>query len=96
MTWLFRYRVREYVRTSLWLVPADLVALAVLMGPLVQRLDERTAWSFYDFGPEGARALVASLAGATFSLIVFVFSLLLLAVQMASAQLSPRIIGSTC
>ena len=44
-------------------------------------------------GPDSARALLAALASSMLTFIVFVFSILLLAVQLASAQLTPRIIA---
>jgi uncharacterized membrane protein len=43
--------------------------------------------------PDGARALLAALSSSMLTFIVFVFSILLLAVQLASAQLTPRIIA---
>ena len=45
-----------------------------------------------DFGPEGSKAVIAALASSLLTFIVFAFSIILLVVQMASAQLSPRII----
>jgi uncharacterized membrane protein len=44
--------------------------------------------------PETARAVLGALAGAMFTFIVFVCSSLLLVVQLASAQLTPRVIGT--
>ena len=43
---------------------------------------------------DGARAVLAALASSMLTFIVFVFSILLVAVQLASAQLTPRIIAS--
>ena len=43
--------------------------------------------------PDTMRAVLGALAGAMFTFIVFVCSSLLLVVQLASAQLTPRIIG---
>src|SRR5262245_30234314 len=43
--------------------------------------------------PEGMRTLLGTLAAAMFTFIVFVCSALLIAVQLASAQLTPRIIA---
>ena len=44
-------------------------------------------------GVEGSRILLTALASSLLTFIVFVFSILLLAVQLASAQLTPRIIA---
>jgi uncharacterized membrane protein len=43
-------------------------------------------------GIEGTKTSLTTLAGSMFTFIVFVFSILLLSVQVASAQLTPRII----
>ena len=44
-------------------------------------------------GPDGARAVLGALVSSLLTFIVFVFSILLLVVQLASAQLTPRIIA---
>lgn len=56
-----------------------------------RRISSHVHWAFLDFGPEGARALVGVLASSLLTFIVFVISSLLLAVQIASGQLSPRV-----
>jgi uncharacterized membrane protein len=55
-------------------------------------IEERGGWQS-GFNPDAARALFGTLAGAMFTFIVFLSSILLLAVQVAGAQLSPRVIG---
>ncbi len=94
MTWLQRYRIRSMLQNAIWVLPCAGLALALIAGGVVDHLESHVQYTFYDVGPEGARALVAALVGATFSFIVFVFSVLLVAVQIASAQLSPRVITS--
>lgn len=42
--------------------------------------------------PEGARAVLAELAGATFTVVGVVFSLTVVALQMASSQFTPRLL----
>ncbi len=69
------------------------MAAALAVAPLIRRLDEATRWSLFGFGPAGARALTAAFVSTTFTCIVFVFTILLVAVQIASAQLTPRIIA---
>src|SRR5262249_16583199 len=77
---------------ALWITPAVCMAGAIAIAPLIRRLDEATRWSLFGFGPAGARALTAAFVSTTFTCIVFVFTILLVAVQIASAQLTPRII----
>ena len=54
--------------------------------------EEAMGWQA-NYHPDTIRAVLGTLAGAMFTLIVFVCSSLLLVVQLASAQLTPRIIG---
>lgn len=95
MSWVRRYRIRSFTLASLWIVPVAGLAAVVLVAPGLRWLDRQLAWHVMAVSPEGARALVATVASATLTLIVFVFSMLLLTVQIASAQLTPRIIART-
>lgn len=69
------------------------LVLAVPFSMAVRSVDEATRWRLLDYGPEGARALTAALASSSLTFIVFLFSALLVALQVASAQLSPRVIA---
>ena len=93
MTGLQRHRLRRFLRSSLWITPVACLTAALVTAPLIRRLDAATGWMIFGFGPDGARALLAALVSATFTCIVFVFTILLLVVQIASAQLTPRIIA---
>jgi uncharacterized membrane protein len=92
MTWLQRYRLRHYVAHSLWVLPVLAMAAAVGAVRLVSWIDEVTGWQA-DFHPDTARAVLSTMASAMFTFIVFVSSALLVAVQLASSQLTPRIIA---
>jgi uncharacterized membrane protein len=92
MTWLQRYRFRHYVRNSIWVIPVfALIAGVALVRPL-HWLEQGMGWES-GINPDTMRAVLGTLAGAMFTFIVFVCSSLLLVVQLASAQLSPRVIG---
>ncbi len=92
MTWLQRYRLRSFFRTSVWL-PSLLGLLAALAANrLMQSVDRMLPWPSR-VGVDGARILLTALASSMLTFIVFVFSILLLAVQLASAQLTPRVIA---
>jgi uncharacterized membrane protein len=93
MTWLRRYRLRAFLTTSLWLVPVLGMAMALVAAPLLRRLDAATSWTLFGFGVEGSRAVLTGLVASVFTFVVFVFSILLVAVQIASANLSPRVIA---
>ena len=92
MTWLQRYHIRHYVRNSIWIYPAVAMVAAVLVVRLLHWFEMEMRWEA-DFNADTMRAVLGNLAGAMFTLIVFVCSSLLLVVQLASAQLTPRIIG---
>jgi uncharacterized membrane protein len=92
MTWLRRYRIRHYLTNSIWIVPLIGMVAALIVAPLFHKIDEAMGWESAT-NPDGARALLGTLASSMFTFIVFVCSALLVAVQLASAQLTPRIIA---
>src|SRR5262245_51472479 len=92
MTWYQRYRLRHYLRNSIWVLPVLAMAAALLLVRVVDWVDSTMGW-VSDVGPDTVRAVLGTLAGSMFTFIVFVCSTLLLVVQLASAQLTPRMIG---
>jgi uncharacterized membrane protein len=93
MSWILRYRCRSFLRSSLWAAAIASMAAALLAAPLVRLVEARTQWTLLAFGPEGSRLVVGALASSLLTFIVFAFSIILLAVQVAGGQLSPRIIA---
>lgn len=96
MSWNVRYAVISYVRSTIWIVP--LIALAL------EQATFRIAHVYqFDFGyiPGFVFGGAATVAAADYvitmmiSFIVFTFGSLLVAIQVASGQLSPRIIATT-
>ena len=51
-------------------------------------------WPFLGFGVKGAEALLQATVTATLSFLAFTFASLLVAIQVASGQLTPRIIAT--
>ncbi|HSZ62988.1 MAG TPA: DUF2254 domain-containing protein [Terriglobales bacterium] len=93
MSWAFRRRLRSFLRSSLWVVPAIATVTAFLSVPLLRILDRRLGFQLFRFSPEGARAAAGIVSAAMLSFVVLFFSVLLLTVQIASSTLSPRIIA---
>lgn len=93
MTWEQHYRLGLAARTSLvlWAVAALLAAL--ICAPAVRWLDSQTEWVLFGYSSDGARAVLGALAGAMLTFIVFVLSATLIVVQLASGQMTPRIIA---
>ena len=93
LSWRVRWRIYEYVRNSLWIVPLVLVALAVVAALALVALDDRTDITIgISFGEDAARAVLGAIAGGMITFTGFVFSILLLAVQFGSNQFSPRLL----
>ncbi len=92
VNWLRAYRVRHYVRNSIWILPVLGMIGAIGCVRLLYRVDKAIGWES-SFQSESARALFSTLASSVFTLVVFVSSALLVAVQLVSSQLTPRIIA---
>jgi uncharacterized membrane protein len=93
MTWERRYRWRQTVRTSLVLWAGLSLVAAIPCSLAVRRIDLETGWKVLNYSPDGARALLGTLVGSMLTFIVFVLSATLIVVQLASGQLTPRIIS---
>ncbi len=103
MVWNRQYVIKSYVKSSLWLVPffAVLVYMVVIRltrfmgGWLLQtgRINEATA--FFGYSMAGARSLLETIVTINLSFIVFTFGSLLVAIQVAGGQYTPRIIATT-
>ena len=74
-------------------MPALAISLVCVLAPLLLWLDHATGWSWLNFTPDGARAVLGAFTSSMLTLVVFVVSSLLIVVQLASAQLTPRIIA---
>jgi uncharacterized membrane protein len=92
MTWLQRYRIRHYVRNSVWIYPVVAMAAAMILVRLLHDFEKMMGWQL-KVDSDTMRVVLGNLAGAMFTFIVFVCSSLLLVVQLASAQLTPRIVA---
>src|SRR5262245_323000 len=84
-----------YIRSALWFVPFIAIVLELILTRLLHELDLRLGWTFLGLGATGARAILEATVTMTLSFLVFTFGSLLVAVQVASGQLTPRIIATT-
>lgn len=84
--------VGEYLRLSLWVVPALGAVVAVAAGLATIELDHLTRTRVgFTGGADGARAVLSTIAAAMITFTGLVFSILIVALQLASAQFSPRV-----
>ena len=85
-------RVLEYVRTSLWVYPAVGAVLAVAGGFGAVALDDATRGDLgFAGGAAAARAVLSTIATAMITFTGLVFSITIVALQLASGQYSPRV-----
>jgi uncharacterized membrane protein len=95
MIWNQLYGLRSYLKSSLWVVPFIAMPLELVVTRLLHGLDDWLGWTFLGLSVTGAQALLQVFVTATLSFVVFTFGSLLVAIQVASAQLTPRIIATT-
>jgi uncharacterized membrane protein len=94
VTWGRVYRATSYLKSALWTVPLFAIALEFLLSPLIRALDDWQRWKLTGFEPAGATALYQTVITLTLSFLVFTFGQLLVAIQIAGGQLTPRIIAT--
>lgn len=89
------FAVREYVRSSLWVVPAVALLLSFVLAEAAARVDRRLG-DEVDFGFSGgsdaARAVLTTISTSMITFTGVVFSVTMLVLQLASQQLSPRVL----
>lgn len=96
MSWRLRYRLGEFARSSFWLFPVLALLIAWLAGKLVLAFIPDPDWPRFDDGDvEGMRVSMAAFASSMLTFMVYAVSALLLAIQLASGQITPRIIRMT-
>ena len=103
MLWNRQYIIKSYIRNSLWLVPFVAILLYLVInrttygieGWLLRtgRIDETTA--FFGLSMDGARSVLETIITLNLSFLVFTFGSLLIAIQVAGGQYTPRIIATT-
>jgi len=92
MTWLQRYRIRDYLRNSIWILPTIGMMAAMISVRVLNGIEIKFGLTA-QFDPSTSMAVMGTLAASMFTLIVFVCSALLISVQLASASLTPRFIS---
>lgn len=92
MTWLQRYRIRHYIQNSIVVLPVLGIAAAIVGAWLISRIEATLGWQA-SFSAASVQTVIVTFAAAMLTFIVFLSSTLLVAVQLASGQLTPRIIA---
>ena len=96
--WLPEWR-REALRTSLWPVPVALVVVALLLFLVTHQVDRAvydrgmtlSAW-LNSGGADAARQVLSAIAAAVITVVGVVFSIVIVALTLASQQFGPRML----
>jgi uncharacterized membrane protein len=85
------------LRAAFWLVPAACVLAALIAAPLVARLDALVSpdgGTWFGGGADSARQILGVIAASVLTFAGLVFSITIVALQLASSQFSPRVLRS--
>jgi uncharacterized membrane protein len=91
MDWCDKYRLKLYVRNSIWIFPVLSVGGGLIAVVLLNNIDQALGLKL-NLSPDTGRTVMGTVAGSMFTLVVVSSSAVLVAVQLAGAQLTPRII----
>jgi uncharacterized membrane protein len=88
-----------WLRSSFWFIPSLMVVGAALLAAGAIHLDESRLWlpgidGWWTFrgGPDGARAILATIASSMITVAGVVFSITIVVLSLASSQFGPRLI----
>ncbi len=95
LLWNHAYRAWSYLSSALWVVPLVAILLVLVTAPVLRVLDNWLDWRIAVMHVAGAQSLYETVITLTLSFIVFTFGSLLVAIQIAGGQLTPRIIATT-
>ena len=95
MTWNQWYRPTSYVKSALWVVPVVAMLFEQVTLRLIYFVDGRVGWTLLGLSVVEAQTMLQTIVTMTLSFIVFTFGSLLIAIQVAGGQLTPRIIATT-
>jgi uncharacterized membrane protein len=86
---------RRYTSHALWVVPFSAIILELVLYRLLNALDDLLGWQLQRFSASGAQSLLEAVITMNLSFVVFTFGSLLVAIQVASGQLTSRVIATT-
>jgi uncharacterized membrane protein len=94
LLWSRFFRATSYLRSALWIIPFIAIVLVLAITPPLRVLDELLGWRISGLGAAGAQSLYETTITLTLSFLVFTFGSLLVAIQVAGGQLTPRVIAT--
>jgi uncharacterized membrane protein len=91
MSWAVRFRIREYLKGSLWYGPVAGAILGPLLAVLTHQADTSlTVPKAWQYAPSTASTVLTTIVGATVGLAGFVVTVTVLSIQMATGTFSAR------
>ena len=91
MSWAVLFRLREYLKASLWYGPVAGAILGPLLALLTRQADTSlTVPKAWQYAPSTASTVLTTIVGATVGLAGFVVTVTILAIQMATGTFSAR------
>lgn len=97
MNWSRRYAIKSYLLSTVWIAPVLALAFEQVTFRIAYAYQLDLGW-LPGFAPRGNAETIAIadyVIASSISFIVFTFSSLIVAIQVASGQLTPRIIATT-
>lgn len=90
-SWATRFRLRQYAKASLWIVPLFGLVLGVALAEAAAAVDG-ASWlpKTWDYSASTASSVLSSVVGAMIALLGFVVTIGVLVIQQATGTLSPR------
>ena len=96
MYWNRLYAAQSYLRSALWIVPLIALLLEQIAIRLVSAFETSLTWvPRVEVSAAGITGVMDTVVNLSVSFIVFTFGSMLVAIQVASGQLTPRIIATT-
>ncbi len=93
MFWYLRSWLREYLSTSLWILPLLMAAGGLLLAQGVVEFDRRNPNILFEYSESQATSILTAMFSGLLTFIGFIVTMLLLVPQFASAQLTPRVMA---
>lgn len=97
LNWSRRYAIKSYILSTVWIAPVVALAVEQVTLRIAHAYQFDLGW-FPGFAPSSREQTIAIadfVITSSIAFIVFTFSSLIVAIQVASGQLTPRIIATT-
>jgi uncharacterized membrane protein len=92
MSWVLRHRLRHYLENTMWVGPCMGILVGIIGARISLRIDAAYGLKL-PLHADAVRTVLITLASGLFSFVVFLASAMLIALQLASAQMTPRVIA---